>query len=97
MSISIDDILDAAAHIERSNRQCGKGPSRKETCINGHDLAEHGVQKYKVTDAGRKVKNGRYCLECKREAQRQGPARPNAQKPRRPGRNPHADDYRGRR
>lgn len=95
-SISIEDILEAAAFVRHSKEQRGKGPARKTHCVNGHDLSVHGEQKWKINEAGEQVKNGRFCVECKREKQRTGPARPNAQKPRRPGHNPHAEDYVGR-
>lgn len=93
--ISIEDIIEAAAFIERSKQQRGNGPAPKTHCIHGHELAVHGRPKFKTNAAGQQVKNGRYCAECKRKNQRTGPARPNAQKPRRPGANPHADDYQG--
>lgn len=43
----------------------GGGPPRKDTCGNGHDLNKHGKQMWKKTADGRRVKNGRECLECK--------------------------------
>lgn len=95
MSISIDDILEAARYVKHSQEQRGKGPAPRATCTQGHDLDVHGLQRWKTNEAGQRVKNGRDCRECKRQRQREGEAKPNAQKPRRPGHNPNAEDYVG--
>lgn len=83
MTITLDDILAAAISLERGNN--GGGPKRSDFCRNGHDMSIHGRQQMKVLEDGREVKNGRYCLPCKRTRQRTpgAPERPTSQKPRR--------------
>lgn len=94
LMIDLDDIIEAAAYIERANNSRMGGPPQQTHCKNGHDLSVHGKQKWITNAHGVQVKAGRWCNECKRARQRKGTTtKPNAQKPRKPGRNPYADDY----
>ena len=58
----------------RGNESSGEdrrgGPSKKKTCKNGHDLDKHGIQLYTMRN-GKKVKNGRDCILCRRKRGRE--------------------------
>ena len=86
MIVSVEDILKAAEEFDRSIDLQRRGPKPSPTCAMGHDLEKYGVQRWTTGSKGQPVKNGRDCVECKRERQRQpeGKPRPAAQKPRRP-------------
>jgi len=86
VTITIDDILTAARELAREQRgNNGGGMAPRPLCGAGrHDMGVHGRQVWKRLADGRVVKNGRYCIGCKRERQRAPGAseRVNAQKPR---------------
>ena len=46
------------------------GVKKRNVCDAGHDMNEHGVQIWKTKTDGSKVKNGRFCSECKRIRER---------------------------
>ena len=63
--ISLDDIIAAAEAVQYGNKG---GPERGTYCPSGrHLMAEDGRQQWKTGPSGVRIRNGRYCLACKRE------------------------------
>ena len=68
--ITLEDIIAAAMEFEEEQRELkrpapsGRGRPQQETCVNGHNMAEHGVQLWIEKPDGTIVKNGRRCRAC---------------------------------
>lgn len=91
MSVTLDDVLAAAAELQaeqKPRRSPGQNQGRPpaDKCGRGHDMSVHGRPTWRTMPDGSRRRSGRYCAECKRLRQRRpgAPARPTAQKPRRP-------------